>query len=49
MKAKFHVDFNQPVNEDGPHLGIDVILAVHVLRRMGASLDEGSGVRLVLI
>lgn len=30
IQAEFHVDFDQPVDKDGTHFGVDIFLAIHV-------------------
>jgi len=44
-KAEFHVDFDEPINEDCPHPGIYVLLSKHVRFHFVACLvgNEGWG------
>lgn len=46
VETELHVDFDQPVDKDGAHFGVDVILTVHVGLRLCSCLrslerDEG--------
>lgn len=40
IEAEFHVDFDQPVNKDGTHFGINILLAVHVWMWLCSCLTE---------